>query len=240
MADPGLYFNNNVLGGYNLAEAMAAAGVGKIVFSSTCATYGEPEKIPMTEDLPQVPSNPYGESKLMLEKILGWYAKLCGLRPVFLRYFNACGATERLGEDHYPETHLIPNVLEAAAGASKEVKIYGNDYDTRDGTCIRDYIHVSDLATAHLKALEKDVTGAFNLGTGTGYSVREVVNMVRDVTGRDFAVADEPRRAGDPAVLVAGNEKARDKLGWDLQFSSLRNIIESAWAWRQKNPRGYT
>ncbi len=239
MQRPGLYFRNNVGGGQNLVEAMVEEGVTRIVFSSTCATYGEPEAIPMTEDLPQNPTNPYGESKLMLERILSWYSRLCGIKPVFLRYFNACGATEKFGEDHDPETHLIPNVLAVAAGERECAQIFGDDYDTPDGTCIRDYIHVSDLAMAHLKALEKEVTGAFNLGTGLGYSVREVIETAREVTGRDVPSHTAPRRQGDPARLVAGNEKACCELDWNLNHSDMRSIIGSAWEWLQKHPNGY-
>lgn len=239
MENPGLYFSNNVGGGRNLADAMLVVGVKKIVFSSTCATYGEPEEIPMTEDLMQVPTNPYGESKLMLEHILGWYSKLKGIEPVFLRYFNACGATERFGEDHEPETHLIPNVLRVAAGKSEFVNVFGTDYDTEDGTCVRDYIHVCDLASAHVKSLESDATGAFNLGTGCGYSVKEVIQTAREVTGCRIPVEYSQRRPGDPARLVAGNDKARDSLGWSLENSELRFIVESAWRWHQTHPDGY-
>ncbi len=239
MQRPGLYFRNNVGGGQNLVDAMLEEGVRKIVFSSTCATYGEPREIPMTEDLPQNPANPYGESKLMLERILSWYNRLCGIRPVFLRYFNACGATEKFGEDHEPETHLIPNVLAVAAGEKDCVQIFGDDYDTPDGTCIRDYIHVSDLALAHLNALEREVTGAFNLGTGRGSSVNEVVMTAREVTDRDIPSRTAPRRPGDPARLVAGNEKACGELDWHLHHSDLKSIIRSAWEWLQKHPGGY-
>ncbi len=239
MQQPGMYFSNNVGGGQNLVEAMAKEGVPKIVFSSTCATYGDPGGIPITEEMIQDPANPYGESKLMLERILSWYNRLCGIEPVFLRYFNACGATGQFGEDHYPETHLIPNVLAVAAGEKERVQIFGDDYDTPDGTCIRDYIHVSDLAMAHLNALERKVTGAFNLGSGRGYSVNEVVSTAREVTGRDIPACIAPRRPGDPARLVAGNNKARNELDWDLHHSDLKSIIESAWLWLQEYPGGY-
>ncbi len=239
MQDPLLYYRNNVEGGIHLVEAMRATGVKKIIFSSTCATYGQPEKIPMTEDVPQHPTNPYGSSKLMLEKILIWMMERADLCPVFLRYFNACGATEQFGEDHDPETHLIPNVLKVALGQAPHVQIFGTDYDTPDGTCIRDYIHIVDLARAHILALEREVTGPFNLGTGTGCSVQEVVQVCREVTGHPIPVVLAPRRPGDPARLVAAAEKARRTLGWNPEFSDLRTIVQHAWRWHQAHPRGY-
>jgi len=239
MEDPHLYFENNVGGGLNLLAAMRQAGVPKIIFSSTCATYGQPDVIPMTEDLPQRPTNPYGESKLMFETALRWEQERRGLQPVFLRYFNACGATEQYGEDHEPETHLIPNVLKVALGQAEAVPVFGDDYDTPDGTCIRDYIHIVDLARAHILALEQDVTGPFNLGTGTGFSVKEVIDTCRQATGRDIPVALSPRRPGDPACLVAGAEKARAGLGWRPERSDLKTIVADAWAWHQAHPHGY-
>ncbi|MBN1558420.1 MAG: UDP-glucose 4-epimerase GalE [Lentisphaerae bacterium] len=239
MEHPERYFRNNVAGGMNLAEAMLEAGVRRIVFSSTCATYGEPERVPITEDVAQRPTNPYGESKLMFERILHWYERLHGLQPVFLRYFNACGATRKFGEDHDPETHLIPIVLQAALGRREKVFIYGDDYDTPDGTCLRDYIHIADLARAHLLALTSAHTGAFNLGNGTGYSVREVIETARRVTGRPIPAEVAARRPGDPPRLVAGAEKAGAELGWRPAFPELETIIRSAWTWHRAHPEGY-
>jgi UDP-glucose 4-epimerase len=239
MVQPEIYFRNNVVGGINLAEAMHANDVRKIVFSSTCATYGQPERVPITEDEQQRPQNPYGESKLMFEHTLKWYQELHGMQPVFLRYFNACGATETYGEDHDPETHLIPLVLRVALGQREDVKIFGDDYDTPDGTCLRDYIHIVDLARAHILALEKDVSGPFNLGTGTGNSVLEVIEACRNVTGHAIPAELAPRRPGDPARLVAGAEKAKTVLGWTPKFADMHTIVESAWKWHQAHPNGY-
>ena len=238
-ADPGKYFRNNDAGGINLADAMQACGVKRIVFSSTCATYGQPEAMPITEETPQRPTNPYGQSKLIYEQMLGWYAKIHGFRPVFLRYFNACGATEKYGEDHEPETHLIPNVLKVALGQAPAVPVFGTDYDTPDGTCIRDYIHIVDLARAHILALEKDVAGPFNLGTGTGFSVQQVIETCRAVTGHPIPAAVSPRRPGDPAGLVAGADKAKDVLGWKPRYPDLKTIVQHAWNWHRAHPRGY-
>jgi len=239
MENPQMYFNNNVIGGIHLADAMIDGGVRKIVFSSTCATYGQPERVPITEDTPQRPQNPYGESKLMLEKILAWHQQINGLQPVFLRYFNACGATGKYGEDHTPETHLIPLVLQVALGQRPCAKIFGDDYDTPDGTCLRDYIHIVDLARAHMLALERDVTGAFNLGTGSGNSVREVIDACRAVTGHAIPSETVARRPGDPARLVASAEKARRELGWEPAMADIGVIVESAWAWHRRHPHGY-
>lgn len=239
MADPLKYFDNNVGGGLHLLDAMLREGVQKIIFSSTCASYGQPETMPMTEALPQRPTNPYGESKLMLETALRWEQERRGLQPVFLRYFNACGATEKYGEDHEPETHLIPNVLKVALGQAAAVPVFGDDYATPDGTCIRDYIHIVDLARAHILALEKDVAGPFNLGTGTGFSVKQVVETCREVTGHPIPVEMSPRRAGDPACLVAGAAKAKDILGWKPQYPDLKTIVQHAWNWHRAHPRGY-
>ena len=239
MQNPHLYFENNVGGGLNLLDALLRAGVPKIIFSSTCATYGQPETMPMTEALPQRPTNPYGESKLMFETALRWEQERRGLQPVFLRYFNACGATEKYGEDHEPETHLIPNVLKVALGQSPAVPVFGGDYPTPDGTCIRDYIHIADLARAHILALEKDVAGPFNLGTGTGFSVQQVVETCRAVTGHPIPVAVSPRRPGDPACLVAGADKAKAVLGWNPRYPDLRTIVQHAWDWHRAHPRGY-
>jgi UDP-glucose 4-epimerase len=239
MEDPQRYFRNNVLGGVNLADAMKIAAVPTIVFSSTCATYGIPEKMPMTEDLPQRPSNPYGESKLILEKMLRWRDERDGTRSVFLRYFNAAGATEKFGEHHDPETHLIPNVLFAAQGRREKVMIFGDDYDTPDGTCIRDYIHIVDLAQAHILALEKDVRGPFNLGNGGGYSVREVIDAAREITGLPIRAEVAPRRPGDPPRLIADATKAHTLLGWKPKYPDLKTIVEHAWKWHQAHPHGY-
>lgn len=239
MDDPMKYFRNNVTGGIHLVEAMLAAEVKKIIFSSTCATYGFPERVPMTEDLPQRPVNPYGESKLMFEHILSWAQQRKAIQPIFLRYFNACGATERFGEDHDPETHLIPLVLFVAQGKRDKIMIFGDDYNTPDGTCIRDYIHIVDLAQAHILAVTSDQVGAFNLGNGNGYSVKEVIDVARAVTGHPIPAETAPRRPGDPDRLVASAEKARDVLGWQPRYASLKEIVTHAWAWHQAHPDGY-
>jgi len=239
MEQPEMYFENNVKGGMHLAEAMVKEDVGKIIFSSTCATYGEPEVMPMTEDLPQHPANPYGESKLMFETILRWHQELHGIEPVFLRYFNACGATEKFGEDHDPESHLIPILLQAAMGKRKNVYIFGDDYDTPDGTCIRDYIHIVDLAQAHILALKPGISGPFNLGNGGGYSVMEVLEAAREVTGEPIPSEMAERRPGDPPRLIAKADKARDVLGWNPRYGDLKTIIQHAWDWHQAHPDGY-
>ncbi len=239
MQNPLQYFENNLGGGLHLLDAMVQTGVRKIIFSSTCATYGQPETMPMTEAMPQRPTNPYGESKLMLETALRWEQDRRGIQPVFLRYFNACGATEKFGEDHEPETHIIPNVLKVALGQAQAVPVFGDDYDTPDGTCIRDYIHIVDLARAHILALEKEVTGPFNLGTGTGFSVQQVIETCRQVTGHAIPVAVSPRRPGDPACLVAGAAKAKEILGWKPQYPELKTIVQHAWNWHRAHPRGY-
>jgi UDP-glucose 4-epimerase len=239
MRQPELYFVNNVTGGINLLEAMRAAGVKQIVFSSSCATYGEPGSADIDESTLQSPTNPYGESKLIFEKMLRWYSGIHGFRTIALRYFNACGATETLGEDHADETHLIPLVLRVALGQSPHVKIFGDDYDTPDGTCIRDYVHVVDLAEAHLQALERGVTGAMNLGTGRGFSVKEVVEACRRVTGHPIPAIISPRRPGDPGRLVARAALAGEKLGWQPRFTEIDEIVASAWRWHQAHPHGY-
>ena len=239
MQEPLKYFENNVGGGLHLLDAMLRTGVKKIIFSSTCATYGQPDVLPMTEALPQRPTNPYGESKLMFETALRWEQARRGIQPTFLRYFNACGATEKYGEDHEPETHLIPNVLKVALGQAPAVPVFGDDYDTPDGTCIRDYIHVVDLARAHILALEKDVSGPFNLGTGTGFSVQQVIETCRAVTGHPIPADVSPRRPGDPAGLVAGADKAKDVLGWKPRYPDLKTIVQHAWNWHRAHPRGY-
>ena len=239
MQEPLKYFENNVGGGLHLLDAMLRTGVKKIIFSSTCATYGQPDVLPMTEALPQRPTNPYGESKLMFETALRWEQARRGIQPTFLRYFNACGATEKYGEDHEPETHLIPNVLKVALGQAPAVPVFGDDYDTPDGTCIRDYIHIVDLARAHILALEKDVSGPFNLGTGTGFSVQQVIETCREVTGHPIPADVSPRRPGDPAGLVAGADKAKDVLGWKPRYPDLKTIVQHAWNWHRAHPRGY-
>lgn len=239
MTDPGMYFANNTTGATNLVDAMVKHEVPRIVFSSTCATYGFPDKVPITEDTPQRPVNPYGEAKLMFEKVLLWYEKIHGIQPVFLRYFNACGATEKFGEDHEPETHLIPNVIKVALKQQPHVNIFGNDYDTPDGTCIRDYIHIVDLGRAHILALTGNTRGPFNLGTGKGFSVREVIDVVRKVTKRDIPEVISPRRPGDPDRLVASAVKAKKILKWTPLYSNLNDIVESAWGWHQAHPDGY-
>jgi UDP-glucose 4-epimerase len=239
MTNPGKYFRNNVAAGINLLEAAVAARVRKFVFSSTCATYGPPDRVPMTEDLPQRPINPYGESKLMFEKMLQWYRQLHGLEFVAFRYFNAAGASQKFGEDHRPETHLIPNVLRVALGQAAHFEIFGTDYPTPDGTCIRDYIHVIDLADAHILALAPGKEGFFNLGNGDGYSVREVHQTCEKVAGRKIPAVAKPRRPGDPPRLVASAEKARTELGWQPRFPKLEQIVTTAWAWHQRYPNGY-
>lgn len=239
MQDPGLYFANNLGGGMNLAAAMAAAGVKRLVFSSTCAVYGVPERVPITEDLPKNPANPYGESKLQFERVLRWYEACHGFETVRLRYFNAAGATERFGEDHDPESHIIPNVLKVALGQTDKVKIFGNDYRTADGTCVRDYIHIVDLAQAHILAVEGGKPGAYNLGNGSGYSVSQVVQTAREVTGHPIPVEFVERRPGDPDALVADARLAARDLGWKPAHPALKSIMQSAWEWTRRHPRGY-
>ena len=239
MEQPEIYFRNNLGGGVNLSEAMLKADVGRIVFSSTCATYGQPDNVPITEDEKQSPENPYGESKLQFEKVLNWYRELHGMKAIFLRYFNACGATERCGEDHDPETHIIPIVLQVALGQREHVKIFGEDYDTPDGSCVRDYIHIVDLAQAHILALDAEQDGAYNLGNGSGYSVKEVIEVAREVTGHPIPAVMAERRPGDPAKLIAAADKARDVLGWKPEYPELKDIIASAWQWHQAHPNGY-
>jgi UDP-glucose 4-epimerase len=239
MVDPGKYFRNNIANGLKLLDAAIAVGVKKFVFSSTCATYGPPDRVPISEDLPQRPINPYGESKLMFERILHWYHELHGLEFVAFRYFNAAGATERFGEHHRTETHLIPNVLKVALGQSKNCEIYGTDYPTPDGTCIRDYIHIVDLAQAHILALQPGKQGFYNLGNGDGYSVREVIQACEQVTGQKIPAIEKPRRPGDPPRLVAAAAKAIRELGWNPAFPKLLDIVKTAWSWHKKHPQGY-
>ena len=239
MQNPSKYFRNNVANGLNLVDAMISAGVAKIIFSSTCAIFGPPERVPIDETMPPRPINPYGESKLAFEKILRWYGEIHGLKFVSLRYFNAAGASAKFGEDHRVETHLIPNVLKVALGQKPNVEIFGTDYETPDGTCIRDYIHIVDLARAHILALNATKSDFYNLGTGGGASVREVIDSCRKITGSNIDIVEKPRRPGDPPRLIASSEKIKRELGWQPQFQSLDAIIESAWKWHQKFPRGY-
>ncbi len=237
------YFDNNSFRVMALLEALLEGGVRQFVFSSTAAVYGEPVAIPITEDHPRWPTNPYGWSKLFVEEMLAAYSVAYGLRSVCLRYFNAAGAALSLGEDHQPESHLIPVVLEVAEGKRVAIKLFGTDWDTPDGTCIRDYIHVADLAEAHLLALNHlgngHPGGAFNLGNGEGHSVREVIEAARRVTGHPIPEVAAPRRPGDPARLVASSEKARQVLGWAPKHPSLEDIVASAWEWRRSHPNGY-
>ena len=239
MRDPSKYFRNNIGNGINLLDAMLVADCRRMIFSSTCAIFGPPEQLPIDETLPQRPINPYGESKLAFEKILRWYGEIHGLNPVSLRYFNAAGASEKFGEDHREETHLIPNVLKAALSHKPHVEVFGTDYDTPDGTCIRDYIHILDLAEAHMLALESRKSEFYNLGTGGGSSVREVIDCCRKITGCKIKIVEKPRRPGDPPRLIASSDKIKRELGWKPRFQSLEAIVESAWKWHQKFPRGY-
>ncbi len=262
MADPRRYFQNNVVSGLNLLDTMLKFGVHKMIFSSTAAVYGEPQYTPITEGHPQQPINAYGESKLMFEKILDWYHRAYEIKYVSFRYFNAAGASERLGEDHKRESHLIPLVIETALGQQKSgkeeneklgnselkktedevVKIFGTDYPTRDGTCVRDYIHVVDIARAHilaLDALDELKARIYNLGNGEGYTVREAIETARKVTGVDIPVVEVERRPGDPAILVASAKRAKEELGWEPQYPDLEMIVQSAWEWRRKHSHGY-
>lgn len=239
MENPYKYFHNNVYGGLNLLHAMVENGVKRLVFSSTCATFGVPERVPIDEMTPQAPINPYGESKLMFEKILKWFDQIHGLTFVALRYFNVAGASERFGENHRIETHLIPRVLQVALGQLENAQIYGADFPTPDGTCIRDYIHVRDLASAHILALSAQKSDFFNLGTGGGTSVKEVIDACRKITGHAIPVIEKPRRAGDPPRLVAASEKAHQILGWKPKYENIEVIVETAWRWHKAHPSGY-
>lgn len=239
MEKPGKYFRNNVGQGLELLDAAARHSVKKFVFSSTCATYGPPDRVPMTEDIPQRPINPYGESKLMFEKMLEWYHRIHGLEFVVFRYFNAAGASQRFGEHHKTETHLIPNILKVPLGQADHCQIFGTDYPTPDGTCVRDYVHVVDLAQAHILAMENGKQGFFNLGNGEGYSVREVIQMCEKVSGQKISVVEKPRRPGDPPRLVASSEKALKALGWKRRFPKLEDIVATAWRWHKNNSNGY-
>jgi UDP-glucose 4-epimerase len=245
MQQPAKYYHNNVYGTLCLLEKMNQYGVNKIVFSSTAATYGEPENIPILETDRTLPTNTYGETKLAMEKMMRWFDVAHGIKYVSLRYFNAAGAhaSGKIGEDHQPETHLVPLILQVALGQRPHISIFGDDYPTEDGTCIRDYIHVSDLADAHVLAVEKLRQGGdsdiFNLGNGKGYSVKQVIDVARKVTEHPIPAVVEPRRAGDPAVLVASSERARVELGWKPSRDSLEQIIASAWNWHKDHPNGY-
>ncbi|WP_010251700.1 UDP-glucose 4-epimerase GalE [Acetivibrio cellulolyticus] len=245
VTDPLKYYNNNVAVTLNLLTAMKEAGVKKVVFSSTAATYGEPENIPILETDRTFPTNPYGETKLSVEKALKWSDGAYGIKHVILRYFNACGAhiSGNIGEDHSPESHLIPLIIQAAMGKRDSIKMFGNDYNTPDGTCVRDYIHVSDLAQAHYLALQKlrneDKSDIYNLGNGKGFSVKEVVDVVRKVTGKSITAVDAPRRPGDPAILVASSEKIKKELNWKPRMNDLETIVSTAWEWHSKHPNGY-
>lgn len=239
MQNPYKYFFNNVSCGLNLLDAMVEHGVKRFVFSSTCATYGIPEIVPIDEQAPQRPVNPYGESKLIFEKILRWYDQIHGVVFAALRYFNAAGATEAFGEDHRIETHLIPCVLQVLLGKREHAQVFGTDYPTPDGSCIRDYIHVTDLAQAHALALEVKESGFFNLGIGGGVSVLEVIEACRKITGKNIPIVTQARRPGDPPRLIASAQKAREVLGWRPQYGQIEDIVSSAWSWHLRHPTGY-
>ncbi|MCH2128752.1 MAG: UDP-glucose 4-epimerase GalE [Pirellulaceae bacterium] len=241
MDQPFLYLGDNVTNGLNLLQAVIRQGVKRFILSSTANLFDEPERIPITESEKIVPGSPYGESKYILERMLAWLDRTCGLKYAALRYFNAAGATASRGEDHSPETHLVPLVLQVALGKRESITVFGNDYPTPDGSCVRDYVHIADLAQAHLLALEALDKGSqiYNLGNGDGYSVLEVIETARQVTGHDIPTTIGPRRAGDPPTLVAGSDKICNELGWQPMFPGLREIVESAWHWHQQYPRGY-
>ncbi len=238
---PFLYIGDNIRNGLNLLETSVKYGVKKFILSSTANLFDEPEKMPISENEKIVPGSPYGEGKYILERMLDWLDKTSGLKYAALRYFNAAGASEMFGEDHDPETHLIPLILQVALGQRSHIEIFGTDYPTKDGTCVRDYIHVIDLAQAHILALEDLDNGSrkYNLGNGRGYSIREVIQTVQDVTGQQIATVDGPRRPGDPDILIAGSESIQQELGWQPQYPDLHTIVESAWSWHQKHPDGY-
>ncbi|MCF7790875.1 MAG: UDP-glucose 4-epimerase GalE [Victivallales bacterium] len=240
MTNPGKYFMNNNAHALNLLDAAVENNIKSFVFSSTAATFGVPEKMPITEDAQQHPINPYGESKLIFEKMLSWYNKIYGLKYTALRYFNAAGATEKFGEDHSPETHLIPLILQVPLGRRKSIKIFGDDYDTPDGTCLRDYIHILDLAQAHMLALDAPRSGHYNLGCGNGYSVKEIIEVARKVTGHPIPAEVEAKRSGDPAELIADSTLAKKELLWSPKYENVEDIISSAWEWFKKNPDGYS
>lgn len=245
VTEPLKYYENNVTSAICLLKSMNKFGVKKIVFSSTAATYGEPESVPIVETDKTVPTNPYGETKLAVEKMLKWSEAAYGIKHVVLRYFNVAGAHEsgKIGEDHSPETHLIPIILQVALGKREKIAIYGDDYDTKDGTCVRDYIHVMDLVNAHILAVDKlrktETSGTYNLGNGTGFTVKEVIDASRIITGHPIPAQLSERRAGDPAILIASSEKAMKELGWTPKYNRLEQIIESAWLWHKSKPNGY-
>jgi UDP-glucose 4-epimerase len=241
MQQPLKYLGENVENGLNLLQAMVKYGVRRFILSSTANLFDQPNQIPIDETEQIVPGSPYGESKFILERMLHWLDRIHGLRYAALRYFNAAGATAKRGEDHEPETHLIPLVLQVALGQREQIQVYGNDYPTRDGTCVRDYIHVLDLAQAHILALRAldDDSRTYNLGNGRGYTVREVIETAREVTGHPIPAVNGPRRPGDPSELVAGSGKLRRELGWQPHYADLRDIVQSAWDWHRANPHGY-
>ncbi len=239
MLNPSKYYENNVCGGINLLSGMVESGCKRIVFSSTCASFGIPEKIPIDERTPQIPINVYGHSKLIFEHILKWYEQVHGFVFVALRYFNASGASEKFGEDHRPESHLIPCVLKVALGQSEKVTVFGDKYPTPDGTCIRDFIHIVDLAQAHVLALGRGQSAHYNIGTGEGYSVLQVIEACKKVTGKSIPFDIVQGRAGDPPRLVASAHKIRAELGWRPRYARMQEIVESAWNWHVKNPEGY-
>ena len=239
MKNPSKYFRNNLANGINLADAAVEGGVKMIVFSSTAATFGQPERVPIREFDRQIPINPYGESKLCFEKVLKWYHEIFGINYVALRYFNAAGATGKYGEDHRPESHLIPIILQALRGKRDKLMLYGDDYETPDGTCVRDYIHILDLAQAHELALSAPESGHYNLGTGNGLSVKEIIDAAEKVTGKKVPFEIAPRRPGDPAKLIACSDRARAMLGWKPNYESAEAIIQSAWDWQLAHPEGY-
>lgn len=245
MKDPFKYYDNNVYGTLVLLNALKEHGINKVVFSSTAATYGEPKQIPILETDGTEPTNTYGETKLAMEKMFKWFDEAHDMKYISLRYFNVAGAylSGEIGEDHNPETHLIPLVLQVPLGKRESISIFGDDYDTPDGTCIRDYIHVTDLANAHILAVEKLLTGSnsdiFNLGNGRGFSVKEIIEAAREVTGHPIPAKISPRRAGDPAKLIASNQKAKEVLGWKIKYPQVKDVIASAWKWHQNNPSGF-
>jgi UDP-glucose 4-epimerase len=246
MKEPNKYFINNVVSGINIAKCMAKHRVGRIIFSSTAATYGEPKKVPIEEKNPTIPTNPYGESKLTFEKMLRWYDSAYGIKYVSLRYFNAAGAhkSAKIGEDHDPESHLIPIVLQVALGKRAHVEVFGTDYPTPDGTCVRDYIHVTDLANAHVLALKKlekknAASAIYNLGNGKGFSVKQIIKVSEKVTGKTIKTVFGPRRPGDPATLVASSKRIKKELGWKPQFDSTETIVSTAWEWHRTHPDGF-
>ena len=243
VTEPEMYWHNNVSGSVGLFDGLVAAGVKRVVFSSTCATYGEPQYVPLDEKHPQKPESPYGWTKFTVERVLESYDRAHELKFVALRYFNACGALENKGEDHTPESHLIPLVLQVALGQRSHIAVFGTDYPTPDGTAIRDYIHIADLASAHVLSLkylaDNGESNYFNLGNGSGYSVLEVIETARRITGHEIPTVLEPRRAGDPSRLIGSTEKAQSVLGWKQQYADLETIIKTAWHWHQSHPRGY-